>query len=314
MYDAILSSEDPRYYQHGGVDLIGTARALLSNARGGETQGGSSISQQYVKNVLIQRCEQNAEAEYEPTRTAVVWTRTASRSRRHAEEALQNCWTDATTAQGTDGIPAQAPGDALRDRARAEVLEERDPARLPQHRELRRHDVRHRRCGASTTSTSPRRISRSARPRPSPASCRTRTRTASTSRRLDLDDDGSAQQGAGRPDRRRRRASWPHSTPAAAGRSRRSSTSPRRRLHLDQGSPALRAQPPARRRQDHPGAVRRRGHRADHTRRSRRRRPAAQRPAGAAYFCQYVRDIIKNDPAFGATRRGSRRRRSSAAG
>ncbi len=38
MYDAILSSEDPRYYQHGGVDLIGTTRALLSNASGGETQ------------------------------------------------------------------------------------------------------------------------------------------------------------------------------------------------------------------------------------------------------------------------------------
>src|SRR6478735_11938547 len=66
MYDALLSSEDPRYYQHGGIDLIGTARALLSNAKGGaETQGASSISQQYVKNVLIQKCEQNAEIVYE---------------------------------------------------------------------------------------------------------------------------------------------------------------------------------------------------------------------------------------------------------
>ena len=62
MYDAILSSEDPRYYQHGGVDLIGTTRALLSNAAGGATQGGSSISQQYVKNVLVQRCERSAKA------------------------------------------------------------------------------------------------------------------------------------------------------------------------------------------------------------------------------------------------------------
>src|SRR6478735_3534353 len=66
MYDALLSSEDPRYYQHGGIDLIGTTRALLSNAGGAsETQGGSSISQQYVKNVLIQKCEQNATTEYE---------------------------------------------------------------------------------------------------------------------------------------------------------------------------------------------------------------------------------------------------------
>ena len=41
MYDAILSAK-PRFYQHGGVDLIGTSRALLQNVRGGgETQGGS---------------------------------------------------------------------------------------------------------------------------------------------------------------------------------------------------------------------------------------------------------------------------------
>jgi len=63
LYDAILSSEDPRYYEHGGIDLIGTTRALLNNAAGGDTQGGSSISQQYVKNVLIQRCEQDAEGD-----------------------------------------------------------------------------------------------------------------------------------------------------------------------------------------------------------------------------------------------------------
>ncbi len=69
LYDAILSSEDPRFYQHGGVDLIGTSRALLQNVQGGgETQGGSSISQQYVKNVLIQRCESNATPRREAAR------------------------------------------------------------------------------------------------------------------------------------------------------------------------------------------------------------------------------------------------------
>ncbi|MDY0910755.1 transglycosylase domain-containing protein [Microbacterium sp. CFBP9034] len=83
MYDAILSSEDPRYYQHGGVDLIGTTRAVLSNLRGGgETQGGSTISQQYVKNILVQRCEAKAQTE---------------------EEKL-DCWTQATTAVGDEGI------------------------------------------------------------------------------------------------------------------------------------------------------------------------------------------------------------------
>ncbi|GAA3643954.1 hypothetical protein GCM10022200_29920 [Microbacterium awajiense] len=83
MYDAILSSEDPRYYQHGGVDLIGTTRAVLSNLRGGgETQGGSSISQQYVKNILVQRCEADAQT----------------------EEEKYECWTAATTAAGDEGI------------------------------------------------------------------------------------------------------------------------------------------------------------------------------------------------------------------
>lgn len=105
MYDAILSSEDPRYYQHGGVDLIGTTRAILSNARGGgETQGGSTISQQYVKNVLIQKCEQNAEAEPELDENGEpVLNEDGSPVMIPREQVLLNCWTDATTASGTEG-------------------------------------------------------------------------------------------------------------------------------------------------------------------------------------------------------------------
>jgi membrane peptidoglycan carboxypeptidase len=55
--DAAVSSEDPRFYEHGGIDLQGTIRAGLSMSLGGATQGGSSITQQYVKNVLVQKCE-----------------------------------------------------------------------------------------------------------------------------------------------------------------------------------------------------------------------------------------------------------------
>jgi membrane peptidoglycan carboxypeptidase len=106
MYDALLSSEDPRYYQHGGIDLIGTTRALLSNAQGGgETQGGSSISQQYVKNVLIQKCEQNATDEYETNEAGetVLDENGAPVVKVSRDQALLNCWTDATTAEGTEG-------------------------------------------------------------------------------------------------------------------------------------------------------------------------------------------------------------------
>ncbi|HEU5331872.1 MAG TPA: transglycosylase domain-containing protein [Actinocrinis sp.] len=53
MPHALVAIEDMRYYQHGGVDLKGTIRALLHNSQGGNIQGGSTITQQYVKNVLI---------------------------------------------------------------------------------------------------------------------------------------------------------------------------------------------------------------------------------------------------------------------
>src|SRR5260370_39269422 len=50
---AVVAIEDVRFYQHGGVDLKGTVRALVHNSHGGNLQGGSTITQQYVKNVLL---------------------------------------------------------------------------------------------------------------------------------------------------------------------------------------------------------------------------------------------------------------------
>ena len=55
--DAATSGEDPRFYDHGGVDLQGTVGGLVSTLAGAGTRGGSSITQQYVKNVLVQKCE-----------------------------------------------------------------------------------------------------------------------------------------------------------------------------------------------------------------------------------------------------------------
>ena len=46
---AFLSIEDRRFYSHWGVDPRGLARAALSNATGGPTQGGSTITQQLAK-------------------------------------------------------------------------------------------------------------------------------------------------------------------------------------------------------------------------------------------------------------------------
>jgi membrane peptidoglycan carboxypeptidase len=63
MPEAIVSIEDQRFYQHGGIDLKGTLRALVNDSSGGALQGGSSIAQQYVKNVLEVEAGTNAQAQ-----------------------------------------------------------------------------------------------------------------------------------------------------------------------------------------------------------------------------------------------------------
>ena len=54
MIKAALATEDRRFYDHWGIDPIGTARALMVNAQGGGVvQGGSSITQQLAKNLFL---------------------------------------------------------------------------------------------------------------------------------------------------------------------------------------------------------------------------------------------------------------------
>ena len=51
---ATLATEDRRFYEHFGIDVVGTLRALVSNAGGDSgTQGGSSITQQLAKNLFL---------------------------------------------------------------------------------------------------------------------------------------------------------------------------------------------------------------------------------------------------------------------
>ncbi len=48
--DAVLAAEDRGFYSEHGLSIRGTARAALNDLRGGSSQGGSGITQQYVKN------------------------------------------------------------------------------------------------------------------------------------------------------------------------------------------------------------------------------------------------------------------------
>lgn len=59
MKDAILSSEDRNFYEHGAVSPMGIARALVNNIINPQArQGASTLTQQYVNNLLIDAAEQ----------------------------------------------------------------------------------------------------------------------------------------------------------------------------------------------------------------------------------------------------------------
>ena len=51
--DAVVAVEDARFYRHNGFDTAGIVRALNATASGDGVQGGSTLTQQYVKNLLV---------------------------------------------------------------------------------------------------------------------------------------------------------------------------------------------------------------------------------------------------------------------
>lgn len=63
MRQAIVAVEDGRFYEHRGVDPRGLLRALVGNAGSGSlSQGGSTLTQQYVKNVFVESATTPEEA------------------------------------------------------------------------------------------------------------------------------------------------------------------------------------------------------------------------------------------------------------
>ncbi|MGP9538504.1 penicillin-binding protein [Brachybacterium sp. AOP43-C2-M15] len=72
---AVIAVEDRRFYEHGGVDAKGLVRAVASNAAGGATQGGSTLTQQYVKNALLMDAVQRGDQEDQMEATAQTYGR-----------------------------------------------------------------------------------------------------------------------------------------------------------------------------------------------------------------------------------------------
>ena len=69
MRQAVVAIEDNRFWQEGALDVKGTLRALVNDLQHKAVQGGSSITQQYVKNMLILSAPnaQQAQAAYQDT-------------------------------------------------------------------------------------------------------------------------------------------------------------------------------------------------------------------------------------------------------
>jgi len=84
MQRAIVAAEDVRYYQHGGVDLKGAARALVTDTQNGRAaQGASTITMQVVRNVLKEDPSLSA------TERAAATADTPARKLREIEYAVE---------------------------------------------------------------------------------------------------------------------------------------------------------------------------------------------------------------------------------
>lgn len=80
---AIIAIEDSRYYKHGALDPKGILRALSNNASEGGTQGASTLTQQYVKNVFVE------EAGDDPSKVALATQQTVGRKIKEMKYAIQ---------------------------------------------------------------------------------------------------------------------------------------------------------------------------------------------------------------------------------
>ena len=102
--DAVLASEDARFYRHGGFDLKSIARAALVNLQEGEVvQGGSTITQQYVKNTYFRHPARTFKRKARELRLAVEVERQYSK-----DEILERYLNTLYWGEGAYGVRAAA--------------------------------------------------------------------------------------------------------------------------------------------------------------------------------------------------------------
>ena len=104
MIDGTIAAEDARFFEHNGYDLKAIARAAIVNLREGEiTQGGSTITQQYVKNVFFTDAEKTLERKARELRLSMEVERTYGK-----REILERYLNTVYFGQGAYGVKAAA--------------------------------------------------------------------------------------------------------------------------------------------------------------------------------------------------------------
>lgn len=103
LIDAVVAIEDQRFWEHAGIDYEGIARAARTNLEvGGVAQGGSTITQQLVKNLYLTR-EQTFERKVEEALLAVELEKRMTK-----DEILFGYLTSSYFGSGAYGIGAAA--------------------------------------------------------------------------------------------------------------------------------------------------------------------------------------------------------------
>lgn len=149
LIDAVLAAEDNNFFEHNGYDLKAILRALVANFREGEiVQGGSTITQQYVKNTYFKNPAKTFERKTRELRLAIEVERTYSK-----EEILERYLNIVYFGHGAYGVKAAAetyfrhgvgrvaPGEAALMAGLIKAPSENDPYDNPQGAMQRRDHV-----------------------------------------------------------------------------------------------------------------------------------------------------------------------------
>ncbi|MDQ4125790.1 MAG: PBP1A family penicillin-binding protein, partial [Actinomycetota bacterium] len=138
LIDAVLAAEDARFFDHPGFDVRAIARAALVNLAEGETvQGGSTITQQYVKNTFFRRPAETLERKAKELRLAIEVEK-----RYDKREILELYLNTVYFGRGTYGVAAASEsyfGHGVRDLTVAEAALLAAAIRAPSRYDPREH-------------------------------------------------------------------------------------------------------------------------------------------------------------------------------